>query len=371
MVTSAVLSPGQALYYLDRALEQDPRITVVGIAGPGDPFANVEETLATLELVRDKYPDMLLCVASNGLNVAPHARRLAELDVSHVTLTVNAVDPAIGAQIYHWVRYGKRVFRGVPGAALLLERQMEAMRLLKASDVTVKINAIIIPGVNDEHIAAVAKMTADLGADIINCVPLYPVKNTPFAVLPEPSAAEVESVRADAGKHMTLMHHCTRCRADAVGLLGEGVAKGIAQCFREAATQPIAPQQDRPYVAVATREGILVNRHLGESPQLEIYAKTEGGFAKVECRRTPPPGGGDQRWLQLAELLDDCRAVLVSGVGQAPQRALEQREIRVVTMEGLIEEGLQAAYSGLTMRAPLRANHRCGIGCAGTGTGCD
>ena len=369
-VTSAVLSPGQAMYYLDRAVEQDPRIAVVGIAGPGDPFANVEETLTTLELVREKYPEMLLCVASNGLNVAPYAERLAELQVSHVTITINAIDPTIGAEVYRWVRDGKRVFRGLPGATLLVQRQLEAVRELKARDVTVKINSIIIPGVNDEHIEEVAKATSDLGADIINCVPLYPVKNTPFATLPEPSAEEVKRVRTDAGKYLSLMHHCTRCRADAVGLLGEGVSEGISRCFQEAAAQPIIPAENRPYVAVATHEGILVNRHLGEADQLDIYGLTEDGFTRIESRRTPSPGDGSLRWGKLADVLSDCRAVLVASVGQSPQQALEQKGIRVVMMEGLIEEGLQAIFSGQPIRAPLRAEHRCGAGCSGDGTGC-
>ena len=77
------------------------------------PFATPEKTLETLRLVRKRHPEMLLCVASNGLGVAPYAAELAALGVSHVTLTVNAVDPVVGAKIYAWVRDKKRVCRGV------------------------------------------------------------------------------------------------------------------------------------------------------------------------------------------------------------------------------------------------------------------
>jgi nitrogen fixation protein NifB len=65
-VTTGVLSPDQAMMYLDTVFAQKKNISVVGIAGPGDPFANPEETMETLRLVREKYPDMLLCIASNG-----------------------------------------------------------------------------------------------------------------------------------------------------------------------------------------------------------------------------------------------------------------------------------------------------------------
>ncbi len=115
-VTTAILSPRQSLDYLQRVLAKDNRISVVGIAGPGDPFATPSLTLETLGLVHEAYPEMLLCVASNGLGVPPHAEALAKLQVSHVTLTVNAVDPRIGAKIYAWIRDGKKVYRGLPAA---------------------------------------------------------------------------------------------------------------------------------------------------------------------------------------------------------------------------------------------------------------
>ena len=97
-VTSAVLKPKQAIAYLEQVLEAEPRITVAGIAGPGDPFANPKETLETIRLIRRRFPDLLLCLATNGLGLPPYLDELAELQVSHVTLTVNAVDPEIGGQ---------------------------------------------------------------------------------------------------------------------------------------------------------------------------------------------------------------------------------------------------------------------------------
>jgi len=49
------------------------------------------------------------------------------------------------------------VFRGREGAELLLERQLEGIRLLKSHGITVKINFILIPGINDGHAGDVAK----------------------------------------------------------------------------------------------------------------------------------------------------------------------------------------------------------------------
>ena len=114
------------------------------------------------------------------------------------------------------------------------------------------------------------------------------------------------------------------------------------------------PTEDRPCVAVATLEGVLVNQHLGEAEQLQVYRQQDGEFELVETRPAPPPGGGDQRWQQLAEVLHDCRALLVSSAGSSPVKVLGRRGIRVVMMEGLIEEGLEAVYAG------RRCGPRCG-----------
>ncbi len=371
-VTTAVLSPRQALDYLQRVLAKDSRISVVGIAGPGDPFATPSLTLESLRLVRDASPEMLLCVASNGLGVPPHAEALAKLAVSHVTLTVNAVDPQIGAKVYAWIRDGKRVYRGVAGAELIWTRQAEAIRMLKKHDVVVKINTIIIPGVNDDHVVDVARQVADLGADIANCVPLYPVQGTPFGELETPSPDRVAAIRADVAQLLPIMSHCTRCRADAVGLLGEAKRPEMEIALLQAASSPLNPADDRPYVAVATLEGVLVNQHLGEADKLSIYGRDEGGFRIIEQRRTPPAGHGSRRWIDLADTLQDCRAVLVASAGQAPREALVSRGIKLVMMEGLIDEGLDAVFRGEEIRAPLRKKHQCGSGsgCAGNGQGC-
>ena len=183
-VTSTILTPDQALYYMDKVLEKEPRISVAGIAGPGDPFANAEETLETMRLIREKYPDTILCLASNGMNLAPHVEELAEIGVSHVTVTVNAVDPEIGAKIYSWVRDGKVLYRGRQAAELLLARQLHAIEQLKKYNITVKINTIVIPGVNDHHVMDVARKMKELGADLLNCMAMFPNADTVFEDVP-------------------------------------------------------------------------------------------------------------------------------------------------------------------------------------------
>ncbi|HEW78366.1 MAG TPA: radical SAM protein [Phycisphaerales bacterium] len=371
-VTSQVLSPGQALYYLDKVMANDKRITVVGIAGPGDPFATPGETLQTLSLVRKKYPEILFCVASNGLNIASYIEDLAALKVSHVSITISAVDPAIGEKIYAWVRDDKRVLRTQKGAEIILERQLGAVGDLKAAGITVKVNTIIIPGINDGHITQVAKTVAELGADIQNCIALYPVAGTVLGDTQPPSAELLSQIRTEASRYIRQMYHCSRCRADAVGLLSETISDGSLDCLKNAAAQPLEPCENRPCVAVASREGVLVNQHLGEADRLMVFRWEDGKSEFVEDRKTPPRGGGDSRWLGLAEVLKDCRAVLVSGAGRSPRTVLKQEGIKTILAEGPVEENLEAVYQGRQIHSPAKCT-QCSCQCdqdGGGGGGC-
>lgn len=380
-VTSGILTPAQAAHYLDKVVRQRPEISVVGIAGPGDPFANPEETLDTLRMVRHNYPDMLLCVASNGLNVSPYVEDLARLKVSHVTITVNAVDVAVGEKIYAWVRHGKRVIRADKGAALLMENQLDAIQRLKSAGVTVKVNTIVIPTVNDHHVEAVAQKVAGLGADILNCVAYYPNEGAAFSDIPEPPAEMMKRIRKTAGSYLPQMHHCTRCRADAAGLLGEAMSESLMNELKSCEKMTISSagpgplpvsEPDRPHVAVASMEGVLVNQHLGEATRLMIYKENGSGLpALVQERKTPEPGGGDARWRAMAHLLSDCSTLLVSGVGEKPKAALEAEGIRVLEVEGLIEDAVSAAFRGTGLKHLIkRKKTACGAVCMGDGGGC-
>jgi nitrogen fixation protein NifB len=218
-VTKAILDPSGVASYLDHLPGMGRRISVAGIAGPGDPMCEPERTFKALREVKDRYPHLLLCLSTNGLNLPRHVDRLARYGVTHVTVTVNAVDPVLGSKIYRWVRVGNRVYRGREGAAILLAGQRAAIAKLKARGIVVKVNTVVIPGVNTGHIGEIAAEAAAMGADIMNCIPMIPVPGAPFECLGEPGVAEMDHIRETASRHIPQMYHCRRCRADAVGLL--------------------------------------------------------------------------------------------------------------------------------------------------------
>ncbi len=217
-VSSRVMSPREALVYAAEVVRRDPRITVAGFAGPGDPLAN-EATFETLELLRDNLPALILCLSTNGLALSQRVGQLVELGVKTITVTLNAVHPRVGAQIYSFVRLGKEIFRGEEAAAVLLERQIAGIREAVDAGMVLKVNSVLIPGINDRHLPAVARVAGRLGATLFNVMPIIPQAD--FANIPSPDDADLMDVRKACGDRVAHMLHCKQCRADAVGLLGE------------------------------------------------------------------------------------------------------------------------------------------------------
>lgn len=185
-VTKEVITPEEALTRLEMALDEMPYLSVAAIAGPGDAFHDPETTLKTFELIRRKNPSISLCVSTNGLNTGEYILRLKELDVRFVTITINAIDPSIGAAIYKWVDHNNVRLYGKNGARRLIENQLEAIALLKNHHFTVKINTVVIPGVNDDHIPFLAKRVGMMGVDLMNLIHLIPVKGSDMEGIPLP-----------------------------------------------------------------------------------------------------------------------------------------------------------------------------------------
>jgi len=218
-VTRGILAPDNVIPYLEFLLRRRQDISVIGIAGPGDALCDPERTLKTLRAVHSAYPHLLICISTNGLNLAGYIDDLVEAGVTHVTVTVNAVDPLVGQHIYSYVSAGNRRYHGIEASTLLISSQKEAIRRLKAQNLVVKVNTVVIPGVNTDHVAAVAEEAAELGVDVMNCIPMIPVEGTPFERLGAPTDNEMSRVRDIAERYIPQMYHCQRCRSDAEGLL--------------------------------------------------------------------------------------------------------------------------------------------------------
>ncbi len=225
-ITSKVLTPEQAVERVRlvqrHMAKQDggPQLKVVGIAGPGDPLAN-PKTFDTFKLVRQAFPDMTLCVSTNGLRLPENIQKLVELDVHSLTVTINALTPETGAKVYEWIRYDRMKLEGVEAAAFLLEKQLEGVRLAAKAGLMVKVNHVYIPTINDHETLDLAIKVRELGADMMNIMPIIPVGK--FEGIERPTDLTMEMVRNQAELILSQARHCKQCRADAAGLIGQDI----------------------------------------------------------------------------------------------------------------------------------------------------
>jgi nitrogen fixation protein NifB len=204
-----------------------PMIKVIGIAGPGDPLAN-DETFETFRLVGEEFPHLIKCMSTNGLLLPEKIDLLQELDLHSLTVTVNAIDPEVGGRIYRHINYHGRRYIGTEAARILIANQLEGLERAAEYGMTIKVNTVLIPGVNDGQVKKIAAKVKSLGAFVMNVMPLIPQADFADAIPPTPE--ELASVQAANEQIIGQFKHCKQCRADAVGLIGEDMQFAKASC---------------------------------------------------------------------------------------------------------------------------------------------
>jgi nitrogen fixation protein NifB len=216
-VTGKVVAPQEALAILDKALVICPEITVAGIAGPGDTLAS-DDALETFRLIGKKYPGLLKCMSTNGLLLDEKADEILEAGLSTLTVTVNAVKPAIEARLNDYIIYHGKKYEGEEAAEILIANQLKGIRKMAGHGMVIKINTVLVPEINADHIEQIAKEVSEAGASIYNIIPLIPQGK--LSGCAAPSCIEIEAARKKAEKYIDVFRHCQHCRADAAGLLG-------------------------------------------------------------------------------------------------------------------------------------------------------
>jgi nitrogen fixation protein NifB len=223
-VAARLLPPDEAPGVVARALDVCPELAVVGVAGPGDSLAS-DHAIEALGAVHERFPDLIKCLSTNGLRLVERVEDLVTAGVSTVTVTVNATDSEELAEICGAVRveYGKgqrKVLRGVEAARILIASQLEGIRAAVAAGIVVKVNTVLIPGVNDVSISDIAESVKEAGASLYNVIPLIPTTTAPD--LESPDCAQLQDARTAAEQHLPVFRHCRQCRADALGVPGDG-----------------------------------------------------------------------------------------------------------------------------------------------------
>jgi nitrogen fixation protein NifB len=361
-VVSEKLTPEQAAKKVLAVASTIPQMTVLGIAGPGDPLANPEKTFKTFELIYKAAPDIKLCLSTNGLALPDHVDTIKSFNVDHVTITINMVDPEIGAKIYPWIFYKHKRYQGYEAAKILTERQMLGLEMLTERGILCKVNSVMIPGVNDHHLVEVNRAVKSRGAFLHNIMPLIsaPEHGTVFGLTGQrgPTAQELKALQDSCEGEMNMMRHCRQCRADAVGLLGEDRSAEFTtekimemevnydldtrKAYQERVEQErqavvSAKQAEletlageisdiKILIAVATKGSGRINEHFGHAKEFQVYELSTSGAKFVGHRRVDlycQGGFGDEDSLEtVIRAINDCAAVFVAKIGGCPKDSL-------------------------------------------------
>ncbi len=333
------MTPEEGVTWLEQVMGEGIHIDMVAITGPGDPLAVPAPTLHTLRLVREKYPDVSLCLTTTGLGGDELAEELAEIGLSHITVLVDAVAPEVAEKLYAWIRPSTRTVPLSEGAVLLMNEQARAVTAFRKAGIPVKVNTTVYPGYNAGHVEEIAKAMALLGADIMAVVPFCP-EGESEEFPGEPSVELLATVRNRAARHIDLMPAWEKCGESIVGTALLDGEKLIPSTLPK-------PTKERPNVAVVSSNGMDIDLHLGHASKLLIYGPREDGLAcLLETRNAPAPGSGPSRWEQLASTLDDCFVLLAANAGERPRTNLSRLGISVIVTDEEIEGTVDVLYGG-------------------------
>lgn len=330
-VVSKLLSPAEAIHRFQAVKARLPDLKVVGIAGPGDALANVKATFATLKGIKAIDNDVHLCISTNGLNLSKHVERLADIGVHHLTITMNTLRPEVAANIYPWIYFNNQRYKGIEGAKILIAQQLEGLSLACEAGILVKVNTVLLPGINDQGLAELAAEIQARGALLHNIMPLIsdPSHGTFFGVnhFAGPDDEQIRHAREIAGSSMEQMSHCQQCRADAVGKLGADQG-----CSAQSTSTTTTTSSMR--VAVATSDGQAIDMHFGHAQQFHIFELSDNQVNFVEVRSVAQYCRGVDECDEDENTLDnhlnclkDCQQVLCARIGMQPWKMLEQHHI--------------------------------------------
>jgi nitrogen fixation protein NifB len=403
-VVSEVLTPTQAVKKTLAVAATIPQMSVLGIAGPGDALANPERSFAVFRELQRRAPDIKLCLSTNGLMLPEYVEQIVTSKVDHVTITINCVDPEVGAKIYPWIFWNHRRIHGREASEILIAQQQKGLEMLVGRGVLVKVNSVMIPGINDEHLKEVSRVVRAKGAFLHNVMPLIsdPAHGTYFGLSGQrgPTPEELQNLQDACAGDMNMMRHCRQCRADAVGMLGEdrgaefslekieameideeaAMARRVA--LREAINADLASKratrqsghqvitlhrqakvEGRPvHMAVASSGGGLINQHFGHAKEFLVYEASAEGVRFLGHRRAAQYCGGevdcgeaeDTLARTIAELAD-CEVVLCSRIGIEPWGQLEASGIQPNGEHAMepIEEAVGAVWQEMLKAGKL------------------
>jgi predicted Fe-Mo cluster-binding NifX family protein len=250
--------------------------------------------------------------------------------------------------------------------------------MAKKLGMVLKINTVLLKGINDSHVMELTRKLSGMGADIGNIMQLIPVEGSRFYTLPKVSMDECREIRWKCGAYLPQMTHCRQCRADAVGLLGEDRSIEFRSLCNESACGKLIEKKTSGFsagrelfkIAVVSKSGVLVDSHFGQAERFYIY-ESDGESSKLVENRKVGDGfgcggscmGGKKEKpkgfiMNLVEALRDCHGVIAMRIGESPMALLEERGISSFVTYETVEKAVMDAALALSAKKSSSLLHR-------------
>ncbi|MDJ0521135.1 MAG: NifB/NifX family molybdenum-iron cluster-binding protein [Planctomycetota bacterium] len=342
---------------------------VLEVEGPGDPLASPESVLRILALVREHHPDVLTGLVIDGPLLAEYTEELETFGLGYLVLKVDAATQRTAERLVAGAVYRADRLERSAAATLVLDETHRALGIARQHGFSVAIRTTLVPTVNAHEIERIARESARWGAERMDVVPHVEVPGAPLLRGGTPTEGELEDARdtaADAfakasrgrlrGPRVTDWISPERCRAvDVDSLEAVDILRTLPDPdgFDEPAR--LLPRRKAQFVAVASRDGTLVDSTLAGTPLLRIYAVTENHIRCLGTRHLDESilrrhdGVGDSRAFLHAVV--GCRAVVATGFSQRAVTLLRAVGIRPVQIGGRVDEVLDRVARGTVKQA--------------------
>lgn len=215
------LRPGVASYivqdnfdkYLESKLKTFEHNNVIGVSGPGDPLENFDKLEELYNVIEHSFPTQCLCICTNGRLFFEHKESLTQWKkLKYYTVTINSLREDTIEKLYRGVR-------NTSEAEKLLLAQLSSVEEMAKNGKTVKVNTILLPGINDDEIEAICVEATKRGAYCINLLAYQKKRHDDIIPYTQEEINEKESILrnelVDLGYKLTVA--CKRCRSDYCG----------------------------------------------------------------------------------------------------------------------------------------------------------
>lgn len=337
---------------------------VVELDGPGDPLASPETVLRALALLREHHPDILTGVVVHGALLGDYAEELTALGVGYVALRMDAARMATARRLLRGGTCRAEVLTAEAAAGLYLDGVVGALYVARRAGLALAARVTLLPTLNAGEVEALAAQAARGGAARVDVV--APRRAGGHRRGGTPTRGELAEARARAhaafaaaggpapGPGRALLEwleparlkEVERAPLEAVDVLRllPGAVEAEAQPGR------MLPPRRAQVVAVASRDGVLVDAPLAGVPALRLYAVTDGGIRYLGARileesaRRRLDGVGDAQRLLRAVL--GCRTVVATGFSTRARTLLGAVGVRTVAAGGAVPDVLDRVARG-------------------------